>query len=120
MKRDMNLIRELLFQLESDQGGKVRRLQAPEGCSPEQVNYHATLMLQAGLIEGKRTVAFSGVTFRDLSLTWTGHEFLDAIRPPLVWERVQERLAHLGGATLAVVKDLAIDELKKILGGSHG
>ncbi len=116
MKRDMNLIREVLFQLESATAGKTHHLQAPEGYSGEQVACHATLLLEAGLIEGRRVRAFSGSTFRDLRLTWEGHDFLDAVRPPAAWERVEERLTHLGGAALALVKALAIEEDKKLLG----
>ena len=116
MKRDMNLIRELLFHLESATTSKTRHLQAPEGYSADEVAYHATLLLEAGLIEGRRVTAFSGSALRDLRLTWEGHDFLDAIRPPAVWESVEERLKHLGGAALAVVKALAIEEGKKLLG----
>ena len=116
MKRDMNLIREILFQLESTTAGKARHLQAPEGYSQDELVYHTTLLLEAGLIEGRRVTAFSAGTFRDLRLTWEGHDFLDAVRPPAVWESVEERLKHLGGAALAVVKALAIEEGKKLLG----
>ena len=49
MKRDLNLVREILFQLESETAGKVRQLQAPEGYSPEQLSYHATLLLESGV-----------------------------------------------------------------------
>ena len=68
------------------------------------------------VIEGRCVAAFSGSTFRDLRLRWESHDFLDAVRPPAVWERVEERLKHVGGAALTLVKALAIEEGKKLLG----
>ena len=116
MKRDMNLIRELLFQLEDIPTDTIHYLKAPEGYSPDEVRYHATLLLESGLIRGRPVKTFSGSTFRDLSLTWDGHEFLDAIRPAAVWSKVEERLKSLGGAAFEVVKSLAVEEGKRLLG----
>ena len=116
MKRDMNLIRELLFQLEGVAANATHRFETPEGYSPDEVSYHATLLLESGLIRGRPVKTFSGSTFRDLRLTWDGHEFLDAIRPAAVWSKVEEHLKSLGGAAFEVVKALAIEEGKRLLG----
>ena len=43
----------------------------------------------------------------DLELTWDGHDFLDSVRDPTVWERTREGAKKLGGVSLDVFVDLA-------------
>ncbi len=115
MKRDMDLIREILFQLERA-GERTHLLKSPEGYSPNETSYHARLLLEAGLIESRRVASFDATAYRDLRLTWQGHELLDTIRSPAVWDEVRKRLRHFGGAALTIVKALAVEEAKKLLG----
>jgi DNA-binding transcriptional ArsR family regulator len=89
MKGDMDLIRELLLKLETlpmRRGGIVlidadaEELQI-DGFSSDQVDYHLSLIREAGLIDspGGATLG-GGVPFRRLS--WSGHDFLDSVRSP--------------------------------------
>ena len=111
MKRDMNLIRDLLFQIEK---GSVEQtstdLDPPEGISPEEVVYHIEILRGSHLINfSSQSKGINGSIFTELSLTWEGHEFLDSIRSNSVWNTVKKRLKHLGGtATLEIIKELAV------------
>lgn len=95
MKRDMDLIRLVLMELED---GK-----APEEMSKfseEQVTYHRYLAKEAGLIEA--AVAKDGqgrvADVHPISLTWDGHEFLDLARSSSVWSKAKNKLLEIGGS----------------------
>ncbi len=86
MKRDMNLIRELLLRLEDFplEQGAVAVLQGDEvelavpGRSRAEVEYHLSLLRDDGLIDSPGSQPMIGVTFRSLSPR--GHDLLDRIR----------------------------------------
>src|SRR5215210_1148130 len=98
MKRDLDLIRLLLLRLE-DMGSShaVRTLRvdnddmAIDGYEPEVVEYHLSLLYEAGYIEtgtcGSGVFPDGSFSFRRLS--WRGHEVVDAIRDPKVYRKVK-------------------------------
>ena len=86
MKRNMELVRELLLRVEADEGfGSLA-----SKYSQEEIVGHVEILLDAKLLEGK--------VYHDLSgdpgsayiqrLTWAGHEFLDNARNDTVWNKV--------------------------------
>ena len=86
MKRNMELVRELLLRVEADEdfGALASKY------SQEEIVEHVEILLDAKLLEGK--------VYHDLSgdpgsayiqrLTWAGHEFLDNARNDTVWNKV--------------------------------
>ncbi len=113
MKRDMDLVREILLAVE---GGTLSfgDEDEPDGLDHPRdvVLHHLHLMEQAGLVE---------VMFRPLSgeihlrgLTWAGHEFLDTVRDPEVWKRTKEGASKVGGWTFGLIKDLGTAYLKHV------
>lgn len=100
MKRDMDLVRALLRHIERMPPTKGR-ISTPEieGYTEEQVGYHAYIMAQGGLIE------VADVTPLDqakqwalpLSLTWDGHEFLDAANDDTLWAKAKEHVIGPAG-----------------------
>lgn len=123
MKRDMDLIRELLLKLEAlpiRQGGVVHIAlyeNDPEddlridGFTFDQIEYHLNLIDQAGLIVGAGNRPMTGILFK--SLSWEGHDFLDSIRDPEVWRKTRNGVKEVGGFTFELVKDLAKGFVKK-------
>jgi hypothetical protein len=100
MKRDMNLIRELLNVVEhADYPGVINRY----GLNPYEprVQYHLRLLSEAGFIRPVGQTSDGAVSVR---LTWQGHEFLEMTRNDEVWERakryVVERTQGLSAAAL--------------------
>jgi hypothetical protein len=84
MKRDMELARALLAQIESGNefngsGGYILAAKdlGESGHSDEEVAYHVILLVEAGLVKGDLSVGDVAVISR---LTWAGHEFLDDTR----------------------------------------
>jgi len=93
LKRDMDLIRDLLLKLEAlpvRPGGVVTITPDAEeiavpGYDRAQIAYHLSQIRGAGLIDNGGVNTLTGNGFR--SLTWAGHDFLDAVRDPEIWAR---------------------------------
>ena len=102
MKRDMDLIRALLLEIESwPPGARVPSTRiAIEPYTDEQIRYHANLLQVAGLIGGVLAVHnASGERPAIIGhLTWHGHEFVDATRSDAVWTAVEKRAELVGGS----------------------
>ena len=122
MKRDMDLMRNMLLRIEerSDVPPKMLHVDDFEDLHADMfvLSLHVELMNDAGLIE----VFDSNVEpdgFKDFTisrLTLSGYEYLDAIRNRKVWMRVKKKIEFFGGATLDIIKQLAVKELAKELG----
>jgi hypothetical protein len=110
MKREMDLIRELLLKLETlpipSTGFRMIHPDEAEvqveGYTVEQIDYYLSLLEQANLISagGLDVLGMKigpGTAFR--SLSWAGHDFLDSVRSPDVWDRTKTAAAAVGGFT---------------------
>jgi hypothetical protein len=119
MKRDMDLIRELLLKLEALPlaMGDVWTIPsdapalAVPGYGVHQIDYHLSLIWEAGFIDDANASPMFGIGFR--SLTWEGHDFLDSVRDPKIWEKTKKGVEGAGGFTVDLLKDLAKGLVKK-------
>jgi hypothetical protein len=109
MKRDMDLVRRILFQVEEKgQPHGYVDLEIP-GYAPEQIAHHVHLMQEAGLIEASNLSTTEGIDYRPTRLTWSGHEFLDAARNATVWNKAKEMVREKGGSVpFEILKDLLL------------
>lgn len=108
MKRDWELVREILTKLEEfDSTQKALYPKDVEGYSEEAVSYHIHLLYQAGLISATISATLNGpISGIATSLTWDGHEFLDTIRTTKSWNRIKEFLLEKG-------LDMSFEAIKK-------
>ncbi|MGD0046714.1 MAG: DUF2513 domain-containing protein [Bryobacteraceae bacterium] len=122
VRRDMDLIREILRQVEANpkMDGRTEVVyQSPEemgisGHSLEELAYHAKLLIKGGYLEGNLC---SGYTMPSISsLTNAGHDFLGSITEPGIWEKTKAEFSGLPGVALRVIEAFAEAELKKHLG----
>jgi hypothetical protein len=119
MKRDMDLIRELMLKLESlpMERGDVFIVSAEDealqirGYNEHEIDYHLSLIEEAGLIDTAGAGSMTGYGFARLS--WTGHDFLDSVRNPEVWAKTKAGALAAGGFTVQLLADLAKGFLKK-------
>ncbi len=95
MKRDMDLIRLLLIEKESEE--------TPEAIgsyTENQILYHCELAIESGLLDGHLFRGLQGevcgATIQ--KLTWEGHEFLDAARSDSLWNQAKEKMVAAGGS----------------------
>jgi hypothetical protein len=104
MKRNMDLIRELMLNLESlpSNMGDVFSLQpkdfAINGFSEHQIEYHLGLLREVGFIDCPGSQPMLGITYS--GLTWAGHDFLDAVRDPEIWRKTKQGAEAAGGFTV--------------------
>ena len=104
MQRNMDLVRMILMKLESSPGGWAPRDFGIQSFSPQEIAYHAHIMIQEGLIEGCDVTSSgsSGPEALPTGLTWQGHEFLDLARDQDRWNRAKAIIAKVGGAPISV------------------
>ena len=108
MKRDMDLIRALMLEIEERDTGDIQLLEIEiEGHSQLEVFSHLRLLIEAGLIAGLDLSSHSGINVQATRLTWTGHDFLDSIRDDEIWQQTKDGAAAAGGFTLELLSDLA-------------
>jgi hypothetical protein len=124
MKRDMDLIRDLLIGIEADPNLDGTQFLSPDNqdnlgvigigrFSNEEIAYHLKMLIEAGLVDGK--VGFQGMPLIN-KMTWQGHEFLDNIRDAGIWGKTKERLRGLPSVAVGVMTQIATAEVKKHLG----
>ena len=115
MKRDMDLVRQILMEIEkASTFTQEIELRIPP-YSAEEIYYHVQLLDEAGLIESVKFVDRARIEIYPLRLTWEGHEFLDAARDDTRWNKVKGAMAKAGGFVFEVAKALLIDYMKQQL-----
>jgi hypothetical protein len=120
MKRDMDIVREILISIEAApfDGGPLR-LTWPEDYSSEQIAYHIMLLHQAGLIYAFDFSTEVAPDWRAGYLTWEGHEFLNAALDGGRWSRAKALVLEKGGGLVfEVLKQALVYEMKKRVFGA--
>lgn len=117
MKRDMDLIRRIMLAAENGQ-------QFEESADQRTVAYHASLLVEAGLLRALVSNDEKGEpeAYVLKSPTWEGHEFLDATRDKSAWEHVKEKVGAAGvwtfGTLIEFGKSYAMAQAQKLTGGA--
>jgi Hypothetical protein (DUF2513) len=126
MKRDMDLVRELLLKLEAEPfDGNLWSLDPDglgiDGHAHEEIAYHLVLLIDGGLLDGDRELSGGFVARK---LTWGGHGFLDSVRDPKIWRATKERVKDAGGFTIeilvGVAKEIITHNLARIAAAALG
>lgn len=117
MKRDLDLIRKLLLDIEEQGSDASRRAgwSAPgdNGLDPDIVQYHVQLMHDAGLIVADELVPGQWWPER---ITWAGHEFLDLSRNEDIWKRAKTSVEReLGTIPFVVLEELLVRHVRAAL-----
>lgn len=121
MKRDWDVIREVLIEVEAQ--SEQDRNTFGYGLGDEHAgdnpakSEHALLLWKAGFIEAIDASTMAGPAILAPELTWQGHELLDTLRSKPVWERIKTTAREKGlELTFDVVKGLgkiALDYVMK-------
>ena len=123
MKRDMELIRELLFKIEETAPDPVFNFGAFVDYSTHEVVHHLCLLQEAGLIHPV-IERFDNGSIRQTphfwGLKWEGCEYLDTIRDEDVWRKTKAAASQAGGFSLKVLAGVAtglvLAEAKRLAG----
>jgi hypothetical protein len=117
MKRDFDLIRSILLQVEeADSGNPVQILHFDEDVKDPVLAEHIELAIDAGLIDGQ-VISDDPVGFAITRLTWQGHDFLEHARNDTIWKKVQAEARAKGtSVTLHVLNALLAKAAEKYAG----
>ncbi len=119
MKRDMELIRELMLAIESQDGDFNYESVKTIGYDEPQIEYNLNLLIKAKLVVGEihqfqgdpLQGGFSSIPVVELS--WEGHEFLENTRNESVWKIVKEKAENVA---IGVLTQVAAAETKRLFG----
>ena len=109
MKRDMDLVRLILLEIEERYRSTAIYNLTIDGYDTETVAYHCKILDEAGLISDyKAKYADNEIyVFGVGPLTWDGNDFLEKIRDDSRWKKVKDTISQKG-------LPLAIDTIKSI------
>lgn len=119
MKRDMELVRKIVLAIEDSPTGYAPQGLRFDGYTPDQIGYHAYLMIQAGLAEGVDVTSTSSTSPESIltKLTWAGHEFADAAGDEPRWKKAMGIVKEKSGTvTIAILTQLLTGLMKGALG----
>ena len=122
MKRDFDLIRKILLEIEScddPQGmGDSRGIRTREH-STKCIQQHVGLLVDAGFVAGKhlKTINSPVGFYLQVNLAWRGHEFLDNARDDSIWQTVKKELgSKWSSVSFGVLETLLKQAVLKISG----
>lgn len=111
MRRDIELIRSLLLEIEEKSSGNGAEIEIDESDRDARiVAEHLLLLSEGGFIDADR------VPDRDdddlwlyvpRRLTWRGHDFADAVRDPEIWARTKKGAEAVQSWGMETLLDLA-------------
>ena len=116
MKRNMDLIRDILLEIEKQPDRHNWFSLRFEGFSLQEIDQHLLLLQDAGFIHLTRKTSSNEDTLFCGRLTWQGHEFLEAIRPAERWDRLKAAMKDAGGFVTEVAMALLVSWMKTDLG----
>ena len=119
MQRNMDLIRQIMLQVEQNNGDiKIGKKFRVGSYDDVLVAKHIEILVEAGLLKAHitRTDTDGAVGAYVERLTWDGHEFLDAARNESVWNNAKVIIKEkVGTVSFEVLKTLLIKISKSLL-----
>ncbi len=118
MKRNWDTIREILLKGEELEFGNTLTISDFDEIRAKEIEYHVKLLKESNLIKATVVEFYGGGCQFDLeSLTWSGHDFLDAIRNDTIWNKTKTTIATKSGSmTFELIKSIAIELAKAAIG----
>ena len=117
MKRDWDVIREVLSEVENLDAKNFENIVYEVSEDETNKSEHAVLLWKSGFIQGIDASSMDGACFMAQGLTWSGHELLDTIRSKPVWEKIKSTAFEKGiELTFDSVKAIGSLALKSIIG----
>ena len=98
MKREMDLIRLILLEIEEKYRSTTLFNISVDGYDKETVAYHCKILFDAGLISDYKPI-YGGdelYAFSVSSLTWDGNDYLEKIRDNSQWKKVKDIITSKG------------------------
>ena len=99
MKRDLDLVRQIMFRIEALPAGQPMQFRIGEVDDPVMIA-HLEMLIAGGLVNGKITQPHGtrGAVIIISDLTWAGHEWIETVRADDVWRQTTATVEERGGA----------------------
>jgi hypothetical protein len=99
MKRDLDLVRQLMLQIEALPASPPVQYRADE-VEDSVLLKHLEMLISAGLVAGKISQSHGarGDVISISGLTWEGHEWVEMVRSQALWNEVKTTLMERAGA----------------------
>lgn len=117
MKRDMDLVREILIQIEKH--GCTPTKLTIDGYSDEQIGFHISLMGDGGLLETQDVTSRTSQSRQGvpIKMKWAGYEFLDLSRNNEIWQEAKQKGVQKAiGLPFDIIKLILTTITKTMLG----
>ena len=115
----MDLGRRILLIHENADGRQSIESLCKDGYSEVDIGFHTYLMGREGLLA---TIESQGdgdayPSADVLHITWSGYDFLEAARRPVIWDAAKRKISDAGvGCTIEVIKCVLLQLSKQALG----
>jgi hypothetical protein len=105
MKRDMDLVRQILLEMEkwpaNQRDGRIKIA----GHAEAEIMHHLGLLYESGLIHAMDASSMDGEAWLPQKITWEGYEFLEDARSDTMWARAKQHALNTAGTlSLEAVK----------------
>ncbi len=123
MKRDLDMVRDILLIAEEASPGQRIKLSDFKDKYPErlsEVSEHVEMLDKIGFLSASfsRPLNPQGAGFFEIQkIEWSGHDYLDAIRDQKIWKKTKQKISDIGGsAAIDTVKAIALKIASDALG----
>ena len=118
MKRDMDLVRQILLTLSNHESGYAPPHLELEGYNKSQIKYHCLIMGEAGLIlaEDHTELGDTSPGASAIRLTWEGHDFIANAENEENWTQTKSALSKLGDVSFSIWGSVLTSVVKQNLG----
>jgi len=114
MKRDLDLVRQLMLQIEALPAAPPVQYRMSEIEDPVLLA-HLEMLIEAGLVNGRisRSQGARGDVISVSGLTWQGYEWIEMVRSQSLWNEVKSAVLDGGGVlTFELTKAVATKILR--------
>ncbi|MEQ8503865.1 MAG: DUF2513 domain-containing protein [Rhodospirillales bacterium] len=112
MKRDMELVRKILIDVQSRTDTIPRGL-IIDGYDDAVVARHAEMLVESGLLKGNVSPRSSDTPYPTVivqELSWEGHDFVDALETEGVWKTITSKFSagEIASMPLSILKNVGM------------
>jgi hypothetical protein len=117
MQRNWELIRQILFEVESLHAGETTQAIQIDGFDPPTITEHVRILVDKGLLAGKFYDTYDGSNYLITGMHWEGYDFLENARNDTIWKKViAESKAKGTSMTMVVLNGLLTKAAQKYAG----
>lgn len=120
MKRDLDLIRSILLEIERSNDLKTSCTSIAEALNHDvfEISHHVNLLLDAGYLIATpfKALGYKYNEYCIKRITNQGYDYLDSVRDEKVYSATKKALKGVAGFSLEIVKETASSVIKSFIG----